>query len=141
MFFGVIFIITSSMTPAQVHEHAHIPVLVPSVVQAEVKRAYESVDSATPHAYSISFGWVPKCKANACDIGYVTGGVSEDLAATDAEHVHLRDGTAATYLPYHCGASCAEARIGFWWHHVLYVLHLKSATRSEMIRSANSMLP
>jgi len=27
-----------------------------SVVQSQAKRVYESVDSATPHAYKISFG-------------------------------------------------------------------------------------
>jgi hypothetical protein len=142
MLLGVIFVVTSAITPSQVYHRAHIPVLIPSVLQNEATRVYESVDIAQAGKYKIFFGLVANCnEATACDVGTVTGGISEDISDPQQQHVHLRDGTSATYVPFRCGASCGVTSLGFFWHHVWYVLHLKSATEAETLRAANSMLP
>jgi hypothetical protein len=142
MLLGVVFVVTSAITPAQVYHRTHIPVLIPSLLQKEATRVYESVDVAQPGKYSISFGLVANCNGGtACDVGTVTGGISEDISDPQQQRVRLRDGTSAVYVPFRCGASCGATSLGFFWHHVWYVLHLKSATEAETLRAANSVLP
>lgn len=139
--------VTSTIAPAQVHERAHIPVLIPSVMPAwGVNRLYETVDLAKPGKYRISFGLAANCNgATACDGGSVTGGITDALADLSRDpsrqNVRLRDGTTATFVGFRCGASCGESAISFWRRHVWYALYLHAASKADMIRSANSMLP
>ena len=143
MLLSAIFIITSAVTPAHIYPRAHIPVLIPSVLRTEdTGRVYENVDVAEAGKYRISFGLAPNCRgATACEAGTVAGGASVDVPVGHFEHVRLRDGTTATFMPFGCGASCSDSGLTFRWHGVTYELLLKAATKAEMIRSANSMLP
>lgn len=142
MILAVVFLITSAITPAQIYHRAHIPVLIPSVLQNEVGRVYESVDLAQPGKYRISFALSPDChEATACYVGTVTGGIASDISDARQQHVRLRDRTSAMFVPYGCGGSCGASSLGFWRHHVWYLLQLKSATKAEALRAANSMLP
>jgi len=115
MILAVIFLITSAITPAQIYHHSHIPVLIPSVLQDEARRVYENVDAAEPGKYRISFAWIANChEATACYVGTVTGGIPGGIGGTRQQHVRLRDGTAAVFVPYGCGASCGASNLGFW---------------------------
>ncbi|MBV9149968.1 MAG: hypothetical protein JO024_08880 [Candidatus Eremiobacteraeota bacterium] len=146
MLLGIIFVVSGAITPAQVYQHAHIPVLIPSVMPDwGVSRVYENVDLAKPGKYRIYFGLAPHCYAGACDGGSVTGGIQDDMAQfsrdPNRQSVKLRDGTTAMFVPFRCGASCGESVLGFWRHHVWYVVALHAARKAEMLRAANSMLP
>jgi hypothetical protein len=143
MLLGVVFVVTSAISPAQLYQRAHIPVLIPSVLHSEdTGRVYESVDVAERGKYSISFALAPNCKgATACEAGTVTGGIPPDFSSSRTQQVRLRDGTTATFVPFGCGASCGDSQLAFRRHGVWYVLLLKAATKAEMTRAANSMLP
>lgn len=147
MLLGIVFVVTGAMTPAQIYQHAHIPVLIPSVMPPwGVTRVYESVDLAGPGKYRISFGLAPNCNgATACDGGSVTGGIREGMADllrdSSRQSVRLRDGTPATFVEARCGASCGDSALGFWRRRVWYMLYLHAAGKADMLRTANSMLP
>ncbi|MBV8364256.1 MAG: hypothetical protein JO193_06800 [Candidatus Eremiobacteraeota bacterium] len=143
MLLGIIFVVSGAIAPAKIYQHAHIPVLIPSVMPDRgVRRVYENVDLAETGKYRISFGLAPNCRgATACEAGTVAGGANVDVPVGHFEHVRLRDGTTATFMPFGCGASCSDSGLTFRWHGVVYELLLKAATKAEMIRSANSMLP
>lgn len=143
MLLGITFVVTSTITPAQVYRRARIPVLIPTAVRtSDAGRAvYEKVTIAKPGTYSVHFSAAPDCDANACDVGTITGGAQEPSTDLNAQRVRLRDGTHAAFSPFACGASCGESVLDFSWHHVRYVLRLKAASKAETLKAANSMLP
>lgn len=145
MLLAITFIIASSIRPDQVYQHAHVPVLIPSVLHAEDanRRVYEYVESAERGTYKIRFDGLRNCfGAGACYIGFVSGGTKNQFSAYHpAQSVRLQDGTPATFVPFGCGGSCGDSQITFRWHGYYYLLALKAATETEMLRAANSMLP
>jgi hypothetical protein len=146
MLLGIAFVVTGAITPAQVYQHARIPVLIPTVMPTWVTgRVYENVDLAKPGKYRISFGLARNCNGStACDLGTVTGGIQVDMADLlrdpSRQSVRLRDSTPATFVEARCGASCGDSALGFWRRRVWYMLYLHAGSKADMVRAANSML-
>ncbi|MBV8491092.1 MAG: hypothetical protein JO199_11240 [Candidatus Eremiobacteraeota bacterium] len=122
-----------------------IPVLLPrtfpsDAVQTTGGKIYTTVTDVADGSYKVLFDYTADCGgADACTIGSMEGGV--DDAGSGGQTVTLKNGLAAHFHLFGCGASCGASTIVFDYKDTTYRLSLKAGSKEDTVAAANSLFP
>jgi hypothetical protein len=140
-----------------------IPVLFPTLIQAELGKVYfghtdlqENYSKAQPEMqYYINIGYLPDCFAHYCRLGFVSaefdGVLQTDMSIKfegDKEisqeikkvPVDLASNIKGFYTPGFAGASYTEPKIQWFYKKVLYTIQWQTANQDELVQMANSAI-
>ena len=120
--------------------HGPVPVLLPSHLVANVRRAYLS-GAATRRGYTLGLDAAPNChQATACFLAYFSAIRGGQLVG--GKRVAL-NGRVGRFYDLSCGASCSPPQVMWIEHGALYVIQANVETshlQGAMVALANSAI-
>jgi|SRR5579872_4620748 len=120
--------------------------LVPILLPAHVPRrwlpgpVYAVIMYDKASSYSIQISGLKDCRADACDLGSVSGALLFKASPRlSGKPVRLRNGTIAFFHPFTCGAPCGESWIAWDIGGARYTVGIKAGDLQETLELANSL--
>ena len=147
-------IVVLSEAASAVRPKTTVPLRLPTDVaglnNAGKNDLYAIVQSADETGYSIILGAIPDCAgAHVCSYGTLIG-TTRPLSKIDQYQIVGRKGmspaklangiNAQTYYDYECRPYCADSLVVWSEGKFNYVIGLKGAKKSDLIRAANSAI-
>ncbi len=147
-------IVVLSEAASAVRPKTTVPLRLPTDIvwlnNASKHDLYAIVQSADDTGYTVILGALPNCEgAHQCSYGTLIG-TTRPLSELDRYRIVGREGMsparlangidAQTYYDHECGAYCADSLIVWSEGKFNYVIGLKGAKKSNLIRAANSAI-